>query len=378
MRKRIKSKQTVVRKTFKASGDVSYIIDKALTQLDTLVDFMREVVYGNELPFLIDTRNKRFKRCGYLGVLTTTIPPVSAYDGDLAYSPDLALLFNCLRNHPFQTWAGRNDRGYRYAIDANDFVTTLRREGERINVKRKIKDWRRNVQKNQKRLNDYLDYLFDRYARLMVVRLDLIYHKAAWDEAKEEQVLIRRIKLLDDFVSGKDQSPTDEMEVLVSLREVRQDWLHFHDNMRSKPALFQHLVGHAVRFEFASVAGYHIHAALFFDGSKVQHDEWLAEEIGKYWIKTTQGRGYFFNCNRQKYKRTALGLIDYYDEHKRDDLSFALDYLVKDDQFVRAKTSPKAKLFLTGKISPKAKGWGRPRSHGTLPRSKSIEEEATA
>ena len=110
------------------------------------------------------------------------------------------------------------------------------------------------------------------------------------------------------------------------------------------------------------LGGHHLHVCFLFDGSQVCKDEYLAHEIGKYWIELTGGRGYYHYCKAGQYKRSAVGMVNHDDHEKRGFLLEALCYLAKKDQFVRIRPTPKTKTFFTGQM-PRAKSGrtGRPR-----------------
>jgi hypothetical protein len=243
----------------------------------------------------------------------------------------------------------------------------MREEGKKINVKKKMADWSRGPRKNGARLVDYIDSLFERHARLLVVRLDLHHRKFSSIDEKYGQTVCAAIEVdralkRNAYYSGMDLPETNLKIERTTLKEIKRDYKKWFDNARNKTSLFRDMVGHVIRFEFSKGGGYHIHAALFFDGSKRQSATWLADEIGKYWEKTTDGRGYYFNCNRENYRNSGIGVVDYDDKEKRKHLYSALGYLAKEDQHVREKSGSKQKLFTTGKMpDPPVQKLGRPR-----------------
>ena len=230
----------------------------------------------------------------------------------------------------------------------------------------------RNADENAKRLTIYINALHDRYARLMVIRLDLMYRQAAcqdlaqamqWNELLQARNLRERVAVShgEPFDDYGDDLPR------VDIFTVTEDWRHFKDNMRGKPSLFRHMIGYVCSIEFSSTGGHHLHVALIFDGSQVRQHEWLGDLIGQYWVEVTGGRGYFHNCNRGSYKYPGTGLIDHHDVEKRGNLMRALMYLAKKDQFVRVKASPKSKTFMTGHLPELPSGrTGRPRTKGMV------------
>ena len=353
------------------NGDI-YIFDDPISRLNQLIELVYKITNGDAMPFESVTRNGKTEwRQTRLGLHMKSFRKYyQFYDGSLSYSPDLNLFFECARNHKIRfvqdCWST-----IECAECFNSFVDDVRREAVRVGLRRRTADWERSAEKNAKRLRFYLGKLFGRYARLNVLRIDLHYRKSICEGEKQANevaaVLVsERVKGGMDFFEGKDPAPLINWPNFVSLSDAKADYKRLMDNARSKPSLFKNMVGHVTRFEFSKFGGYHIHLALLFDGSKSHKDSWLAEEIGKYWIATTGGRGYFYNCNRNKYAKLGVGCVDHDDDEKRDTLYSALQYLAKADQKVRIKASAGEKLFLTGKVPQGDKKIGRPRSKSLL------------
>lgn len=353
----------------------AYRIGTSVKLLSLQIEFMRCVIETDELPYEI-RRNANGTEdvvAGKMAKYWDFLPAFGrlVFDG-LALSPDLALFH---RNYPVhgisQCRAVFGTLCAGYVADVfNDFVMELRAEGKRIGIKRLMQNWRRNADENAKRLTVYINALHDRYARLMVIRLDLMYRKAAchdlaqamqWDELVQGRNFRERAAMSLDEPLDDDGDDLPRVDIFT----VTEDWRHFKDNMRGKPSLFRHMVGYVCSIEFSSTGGHHLHVALIFDGSHVKQHEWLGDLIGQYWVEVTGGRGYHHNCNRGSYKYPGTGLIDHHDAEKRRNLMRALMYLAKKDQFVRVKASPKSKTFMTGHLpEPPTGRTGRPRTKG--------------
>lgn len=350
-----------------------YQIGVSVKRLSSLIRFMHAVIYTEDLPYevkhhangAVDIREGEMAR--YMEVLPAFGRLVFE---DLAPSPDLALFHRIYHKHKIkhcQTILGIKVPDEDTVDVFNDFAIAVRVEGQRIGIKRLIRNWQRNADENAKRLTIYMDALHGRYARLMVIRLDLMYRQTAcrdqeqataWGEVLKE----RHFRAYAAMESG--ELPDDDGDDLprVDIFTVTNDWRHFKDNMRGKPSLFRHMVGYVASIEFSSTGGHHMHVALIFDGSHVKQHEWLGDQIGQYWVEVTGGRGYFHNCNRGSYKYPGTGLINHHDEVKRQNLMRTLMYLAKKDQFVRVKASPKSKTFMTGHLpEPPTGRTGRPR-----------------
>ncbi|PUA19193.1 hypothetical protein C7W93_04705 [Glaciimonas sp. PCH181] len=99
--------------------------------------------------------------------------------------------------------------------------------------------------------------------------------------------------------------------------------------------------------------GHHSHCILFFDGSKVLKDAYLAALIGRYWVDfITAGRGTFFDCNAEKgkYKYLGIGMISLGDDELRANLLRVVKHLTKKDQYLRKKVSTHRLVFGPGHI----------------------------
>lgn len=125
--------------------------------------------------------------------------------------------------------------------------------------------------KNQIELERYLNKILNHYARLVFVRVDVgIFqeHQANWD--------------VEDFHRA--------LEIL-------------RNRMSNKDSCFRHLQGCVWAFEQGAKKGYHCHLLLIYDGNMRDGDEWLGEEVGKYWQQyITNNQGCYFNCNRKENK----------------------------------------------------------------------------
>lgn len=345
-----------------------FIVCNRIKELNSLIDVVDRIINGTEQPYEIRHGNLgELRQPTKLGLsLNAFMAYRSLYDGDLAYSPDLQLFFDCVKNYPQPFWDCPSGSKL-FAEHVTKFIEVMREEGKKISIKKKMADWSRGPRKNGARLVDYIDSLFETRARLLVIRLDLHHRKFSsvdddYGKAVCAAIEVDRVLKRNAFYSGSELPETNSKIERTTLKEIKSDYKKWYDNARNKTSLFRDMVGHVIRFEFSKGGGYHIHAALFFDGSTRESDAWLAEEIGKYWEKTTDGRGYYFNCNREKYRNSGIGVVDYYDKEKRKHLYSALGYLAKQDQHVREKSGSKQKLFMTGKMpDAPARKLGRPR-----------------
>ncbi len=181
----------------------------------------------------------------------------------------------------------------------------------------------------------YIRRLLEVYARLLVLRVDLLYRK---EFAKE-----------------------------IDLTQLNTDISHFLNNMRSNQ-IFKGLKGYLFKTEQGFESNLHVHCMFFFDGSVRQSDSFIAQQIGKYWSNTiTKGKGRFYNCNLSKhqYKYCGIGMLRYDDHDKLDALIKCLAYLTKLEQCISFTDQSNYQVFRRGEMLPLS-NLGRPRTVNPL------------
>lgn len=189
----------------------------------------------------------------------------------------------------------------------NTLVARIRHLTRQRRYLRKKHDRPYQARLQERDITDYADRIIDRYARTVVVRVDLYYREAAQARLRIEQVF-------------------KDLDRLIKARE--------------RNGLFDHETGYICSIEQGQSRGYHIHAAFFFNGAHVRGDIYKAQMIGELWEQITRGRGCFNNCNRNKDlygERCALGVVRRDDSNVRRHLRYAMSYLVKDDQRLRLR-----------------------------------------
>jgi hypothetical protein len=215
----------------------------------------------------------------------------------------------------------------------NKCVDDIRKEAKSKRFESALSSYRRSSNKNYKELNKYVDALFERYSRLLVLRVDLSY--------------------------SKDHSKTTQ-------DQAKRDREHLLKNTRSNK-LFNDMVGYIWKLEHGPEKGFHYHVMFFFDGSKVREDVTRAILIGRYWKEIiTQGRGLYFNCNAGKhnYKSCGIGMVNHADDELREGLRKAVVYLTKTDLYMKLQTEGRS-MGRMNNPSPKSSR-GRPRAVPTM------------
>lgn len=187
---------------------------------------------------------------------------------------------------------------------------------------------------NQERLHHFVDQLVADYSKLLVVRLDLYI--------------------------GNEYAEINTYEYM------NEAFIRLRNNLRFNQ-LFDHYITYAAKLEYGVDRRWHYHVVFFYDGQKVKNDYLLAQALGKYWVDTiTRGLGSYYsaNMNSDKYKAFALGMIDYRELGRIENLKAVLDYLVKEEEGepVRLDAAGKAyRSYRQGLYKPRDSRLGRPR-----------------
>jgi len=218
----------------------------------------------------------------------------------------------------------------------NSLITLIRTACRSKEFKAKSHTRVYNATRNFRSTKVYVDRLFKRHSRLMVMRIDFGY----------------RVNHVKD----------------LSIGDAQKHLKHLFNNMRNNK-LFAPLLGHIWRRECGKEKGLHFHVVLFYDGSLAHKDEYIASQIGEYWNdRITGGKGVYFNCNKDKlnrYKRLGIGMIHHAEVQKREHLLEAVQYLTKKEVLFRPKADGDFRAYGKGNMpNEKTDGPGRPRTVG--------------
>jgi hypothetical protein len=205
-----------------------------------------------------------------------------------------------------------------------------------------LKNQQSLITKNYQSMINYIDNLFTRYGRLLVIRIDLAYRK---------DVDVR-------FMNTN--------EVYEAYWQAKTDREHLFRNTRTNQ-IFDDMVGYVWRLEYGEDKGFHNHMIFFFDGSQVREDISIAKMIGDYWENViTQGRGLAYNCNahKEKYERCGIGMISWKNFELIANLKLAAQYLAKPDEYISAFMTDidMGRTFGRGTQREKTETRGRPRN----------------
>lgn len=296
------------------------------------------------------------------------------------FHPHLAFFLEEYRRHPIRRWHGGLLRSVsgpedELAREFDDFIATMRTRAKEVRLRKRAANWESKLRKNDKRLHEVESQMFAKYTRVVAVRLDC--HRLARVLTSEElnDFLARHHQRQPDFeramVEGTELPCGFPHKIRVPFEQIQADREKFFRNMKGKRSLFRHLVAYVWRIEFTPAAGYHLHLALFFDGSQVKgtSHKWLAGQICDYWAEAiTEGKGYAINVNKNWDERDpncGIGVIDRLDARKRHRLLHLLGYLNKVNQQVLVMPYEGCNTFGAGIIKGHRKGYGgRPRVRG--------------
>lgn len=198
---------------------------------------------------------------------------------------------------------------------------------------------RRGAMKNYRALRRYIDGLFVRHSRLLVVRVDVGY----WDW----------------------RGMQFEHAPVVTPHRMKKDFARLLRYIGEK---MLGPIGYCWKIEYGATKGLHAHILVFFDAHELRDDVSLGFKIRDEWVQITEGRGTGWNCNADKSQLEMLGIcglgdINYHEMAKRRNLDNCAAYLTKTDAYVRYVGQGIGKTFGKGRILPHVTQRGRPRKY---------------
>ncbi|GAA5784345.1 YagK/YfjJ domain-containing protein [Chitiniphilus shinanonensis] len=203
----------------------------------------------------------------------------------------------------------------------NELIQTIRQQARRSDFQRATELWQRVGHPHFQSTEAYLNSLFDQYARLLVVRLDLYYRA-------------------DSPHGGDGEQSKAHLQQLL--------------NNRRQNSLFEHLVGYLWKLEFGTERGFHYHCVLLFNGAAVREDMTYGDLIGDYWRDViTDGHGSYWNANKPSHHPSwhgalDVGMIAHDDWERRQNLLLkVVSYLAKPDPCLQQGVPEGAKRFRT-------------------------------
>lgn len=274
---------------------------------------------SNNLEFSNNSISKRYQGINELQ---------RSYDPDLTYGPHVQLFYD-VANETL------NDPAT--VEEFQRLVIKIREETQTNEFKKKASRRKERLEANEKAALAYINLIFENHARLLILRIDL------------------RLKM----------PGTKHMD---QHKAIREKFAKFLNNRRSNK-FFNHELGYIWKFEDGELLGGHYHLLVILDGSHVQHDEYIASQIGEYWNKITNNEGSYFNVNSKKHLNgfiskdigIGVGRVESHDTEKRSHLTRVVKYFFKMEQYVEVKLYSRARSFGTGKFKTRTTTSGRPR-----------------
>ena len=254
-----------------------------------------------------------------------------AYKNQLFYHPMVQLFFDAanavgwLEHPPLDIQDAAFDV-HEHVLKFNALVQFIQGKGQAFAFKERMRFYEVNRDRQELRAKALIDGLFQRYSRLLVLRID--------------------------FGMGANY---DTRNIMTDFKEFKRRW--------NRTASLHAIVGYIAKLQFGEEKGYHLHALILLNGSVSKKDVFLARKMGELWIEVTQDRGVYFNCNAENYKDRYIGMIAHGDAVQRDMLKhIVLKYFFSDHQQVLVKKNAKDRtLFMSHPRSSSART-GRPRS----------------
>lgn len=268
------------------------------------------------------TNTVRLEQFFQLRIFDTRI--LSPFNGKVTFNDRVQTFLDVVQQHRNSLEQALAAEGMRFGhagdiAKVNAVIQELRERVQSPPFRRRLARTKEQSKRNLMGMQALVKGLFERYARLLVVRIDLTYLKFVHECNHRVQM----------------QDPSMDVQMALKHRDA------LLNNRRHKPAIFEHCVGYITQLEQGVQGGCHIHTFFFFDGSKVRSDFHYGNMIGLYWRDDiTKGKGLFHVSYAKSGTNTVMGvgLIEYDDQEKRDALmNDALRYLVKDEQLVMVK-----------------------------------------
>jgi hypothetical protein len=196
-----------------------------------------------------------------------------------------------------------------------------------------LRDHERKAEDNFASSRDYVSAMFERRARMLILRIDLYFRPDA---------------------KGWGYSKAANKAIFSFLRALRRG--------RIVPGY----LGFWIKRENGISRGMHYHLMVFIDGDK-RYGAWFhTQAMGEAWMKRVgYDKGSFFNCyaRSDRYRYNGLGLVHVSDVEKLIGLRIALWYMTKQDCELKVDNGKKRNCW--GSLKPgKPDGRGAPRKNG--------------
>lgn len=259
----------------------------------------------NKYPKSLTSILSRFQiETGYRELLITIIKCQHVYSSLLSFNyplrASLLLFFNLVSNLTTEE------------IKQSEFINENQKKEIREIFQSEYIKINRNSNKQIKSIETLITSIYERHAKVLVLRLDLSYKKV------DHSCGIYSNNSQDIAGIGDHNA-----QFLKHLRKVFPDTL----------------LGYIWRLEYAEKTGYHLHYLILLNGQKHHQDILITQRLATEWIDViTAGQGRAWNCNASKkdYKNLAIGMSTY--DSPKEGMNALIKYFSKKDMFFNTYT----------------------------------------
>lgn len=218
----------------------------------------------------------------------------------------------------------------------NEWVSQLRERAKSDSYANLVRDQERASRKRARSLRSYLNALFETYAKLLFVRVDVGYRHECPEISAPNQVT--------------DEEATEHLAKLIKFIQAK---------------IFAQ-VGYVWKREHGAFKGPHNHVMVILNGHQAREGITWGKVVGEKWNEIVGERGVYWNCNANieeylRRGRLGIGLIHYADEALRAGLDYAAMYLAKADYYARFHSPIIKRTFGKGLARSKKERRGRRR-----------------
>lgn len=234
---------------------------------------------------------------------------------EIETSPEIRYFIKCvIESNVLETLHRRRETGKPGIKELvrvlNDFVEDYRLVAKSPDFKNAVNANKRGCNKNRQGINELIDSVFTLHSRVVAIRLDCTY---------------KRPKGMKD----------DEFNRYITEEQARAD-IEAFKGKKTSHELFKNALAYVIKMEMGPTKGIHFHVLLLLDGRQHRKDISIATMLGQHWVKLTDGRGMYFNCNL-KWKgksQCAVGTIHRDDQELRNGLKErVVTYMTKIDEY---------------------------------------------
>lgn len=272
--------------------------------------------------FVDDIIVKRYKPRNFYSKLSQLLIDFDAiYNCNFHYSALIGAFIELLLDMEEYLYCQKQLLNRLSEISYADFQRDFKKHDRRY--QRQLRDHRYSESQNSEQLVRRVEQVSQRYARILVVRVDLAY-------PFKHQHLVNIQKLDDD------------------MRVLRR-------RIQDQDKIFKGLIESAWALEQGEEKGYHCHLLLVYKGHERCKAYGIADQVGKLWKLITGDLGCYFNCHDTEYLRQfsernmlGIGMIHRNNHVEVNNMLNTVKYLVrpeKEYQYLRVKIRKRMRTF---------------------------------